>query len=72
MKALHISAAMTAGQRRSRSTAHASDAPTTTGVIERLSVRGRAAIIQGDSFMIDEIITIFGARDGGNWVCPSR
>jgi hypothetical protein len=44
-------AAKTAGQRICLSTAQARAVPTTTGVVDRLSVRGLAAMIHDDSFM---------------------
>src|SRR5208282_3698842 len=59
---LPISAAETAGQRSGPSTAQASAAPTTTGVVERLRVRGRAAKIHDDSFMRRVDITSVSAR----------
>src|SRR5215470_3092090 len=51
MNALAISAASTGSQGTSPSAAHASAVPTSTGVTERESVRGRAAMIQGHDFI---------------------
>ena len=48
---LAMSAAATAGQCICRSIAQASAAPTVTGVIDRPSVRGRAAMSQDESFI---------------------
>jgi hypothetical protein len=52
MSALAISAAITGSQGTSPSAAHAIALPTSTGVLERESVRGRAAMIQEDRVII--------------------
>lgn len=64
MNTLAISAASTGSQRTPPSAAHAIAVPTSTGVTERESVRGRAAMIQGDGVIavgyIGEAIEING------------
>jgi hypothetical protein len=49
---LALSAATRAAQLTFPATAQASAAPTTTGTIDKLSVRGRAAAIQADSLKL--------------------
>src|ERR1700690_2548184 len=56
MKMLPIRAVRTASQCTFFSAAQARAVPTATGVIERLSVRGRAAMIQDDGFAIKLIV----------------
>ena len=51
MNTLPMRAARTASQWIFPSTAHARAVPTSTGVTEIVSVRGRAAITQNDRFM---------------------
>ena len=50
MSMLANNAAATAGQCTERSAAQASAVPAMTGVVDRLSVRGRAAKIHDDGF----------------------
>jgi hypothetical protein len=75
---LPIKAAMTAGQWIWRSAAQASAVPTTTGVVDKLRVRGRVATIQADIFMTADFFTaeVFSsgtqARVAGMRVMGSR
>lgn len=57
MSILPTSAAVTANIKSFRSSTQARTAPTATGVNERMSVRGRAAIIQDDTLMLQ--LTLF-------------